>query len=320
MALLDKLLHRLLPIICVGVMGNLAYAWFTTDISELQMPRFSVVWMLVAMLLALLPWGWHTLRLAIWGRFFGVSIDWKQLLRIAIATDVGAIVMPAAVGGAPLKGSMLVKHGYPPGQAATLTLWGSLEDVFFYAFAIPVSLCLTRNWNNPLWLSAGHFIKIHQLEITAGLIGLLAVFLLLFVFFRKRTASSGWWKKLSCVLIESLSAFSMIFSKGRQPFLWSLIAMAAQWITRYCVLLAVVQMLGLEAAWTKLLLLQWMVYVVMLLTPTPGAIGGAEAAFLLVFAGSLPDGTASMVLLVWRLLTYYFMLGIGAVYLAISTG
>ncbi len=320
MSSFDKVLHRLLPLICVGVLGNLAYAWFTTDGSELKMSRFSVVWMLVAMLLALLPWAWHTLRLAIWGRFFRVRIDWKQLLRIAVATDVGGVVMPAAVGGAPLKASMLVQQGYRPGQAATLTLWGSLEDVFFYAFAIPVSLCLTRNWNNPLWLSAGHFIKIHQLEITAGLIGLLAVFSLLFVFFRKRTASSGWWKKLSGTLEESRSAFLMIFSKGRRPFLWSLIAMAAQWITRFCILLAVVRMLGLEAEWTKLLLLQWMVFVVMLLTPTPGAIGGAEAAFLLVFAGSLPDGTASMVLLGWRLLTYYFMLGIGAVYLVISTG
>lgn len=74
MGRLDKLLPRFLPVICLGVLGNLAYAWFATDRSRLSAANFSFGWMLVAMLLALLPWAWHAIRLAIWSRFFGVDI------------------------------------------------------------------------------------------------------------------------------------------------------------------------------------------------------------------------------------------------------
>jgi len=268
------------------------------------------------MVLALLPWAWHSLRLAIWGRFFGVNIAWKQLVRIAIATDVGGVVMPAAVGGAPLKASMLVQQGYRPGQAATLTLWGNVEDVLFFMIAIPVSIYLTKSWNNPLWKSAEHFILRHGLVIAAILIGLT----LLAWWFLNSIKTSGtrskWMDKIACVLTESLTVFSLILAKGRRPFIYSFLAVTAQWLTRFCTLLAVVRMLGLDADWLKLLLLQWMVFLAMMLTPTPGAIGGAEAGFLLVFAQSLPVGMIGLVLLAWRLATYYFMLGTGAVWLA----
>lgn len=98
----------------------------------------------------------------------------------------------------------------------------------------------------------------------------------------------------------------------RQPFTWSFLAITAQWLTRFGILLAVVRMMGLEADLTKLLLLQWMVFVAMLVTPVPGATGGAETAFLLVFSDSLPDGMAGMAMTAWRILAYYFILVVGA--------
>ncbi len=309
---LNKTLNRLLPIICLGVLGNLAYAWFTTDRNELVAAHFSFGWMLVAMLLALLPWGWHALRLAIWGRFFGLSIAWKQLLRIAMATDVGGVVMPAAVGGAPLKASMLVQQGYRPGQAATLTLWGSIEDVFFYAFAIPVSLSLTRGWSNPLWSTVLRFLEAYRMQVMLGFLIFALLAWLFFNYTNGKTSGNKGKDKLALILAETRKAFSIILISGRKPFLLSLLAITAQWLTRFCILLAVVCMLGLEADWTKLYLQQWMVFVAMMLTPTPGAVGGAEASFLLVFSGSLPEEAVGIVMLSWRFLTYYFMLGTGA--------
>ncbi|MBK8566511.1 MAG: flippase-like domain-containing protein [Saprospiraceae bacterium] len=319
MGRLDKLLPRFVPVICLGVLGNLAYAWFATDRSRLSAANFSFGWMLVAMLLALLPWVWHAIRLAIWSRFFGVDIAWRQFLRIAIATDVGGVAMPAAVGGAPFKAAMLVQQGYRPGQAATLTLWGSLEDVFFYVVAIPISLSLTHNWDNPLWQHAGHFLHGHRLEAVALLMGLWAVGFLAFRFFKKNGGRPRWGEKMQRTWREFQISFSLIFTKGRKPFIWSSLAIAAQWLTRFCILLAVVRMLGLEADWVRLLLLQWMVFVAMMLTPTPGATGGAEAGFLLIFTGCFPEGMANLVMLAWRFSTYYFMLGTGAVCLGLAT-
>ncbi|MCU0348556.1 MAG: flippase-like domain-containing protein [Saprospiraceae bacterium] len=309
---LDKLLGRLLPIISIGVLGNLVFAWFTTDYKAAGVPGFSICWLLVAMFLALLPWAWHTLRLAIWGKFFGVAIPWKNLFRIAVATDVGSVLMPAAVGGAPLKMSMLVQQGYRPGQAATLTLWGSIEDLMFYTMAIPVSLVLTKNWDNPLWVPVGQFFKKNKWLVAVALLGLVALFFLLKKLMMRSGSMMAWRKRLRNLLSECRAAFGLILSKGRMPFIWSLLANSFQWLTRFCILLAVVRMMGLEADMAKLLLLQWMVFVAMLVTPVPGATGGAEAAFLLVFSASLPVGMAGMAMLGWRVMAYYFILVVGA--------
>ena len=55
--------------------------------------------------------------------------------------------------------------------------------------------------------------------------------------------------------------------------------LVAQWLTRFCILLAVVKMLGLEADFHKMLLLQWMVFVAILVTPTPGGTGVPRQVF-----------------------------------------
>lgn len=318
--MLDKILRRLIPFICVGVAVSLAFSWFGTDRSAIQTTRFSWGWLLVAMAAALGPWLWHCLRLSIWGRFFGVNISLRNLLRIVVATDVGGVVMPTAVGGGPLKLAMLVRNGYRPGQAATLTLWGNIEDALFYLLAIPVSLSLTQNWNNPLWPAAAGFLKKYQHIALPLVLGILSILLIIKFLLNKKKQTPPWWEKLAGVLGESRAAFRQIGKKGRKPFLLSMLAHTGQWCTRFCILLAVVKMLGLEADFGRLLVLQWMVFVAALLVPSPGGMGGVEAAFLLVFANSLPDGSAGMVLLGWRLLSYYLVLVTGAFFLAATNG
>ncbi len=316
--IIDKILRRLLPVICIGVLVSLAFSWLSSDWRALDFQRFSFWWLLVAILLALLPWAWHCLRLAIWGAFFGVKISGRNLLRTVVATDVGSVVTPTAVGGAPLKWAMLVRLGYTPGQATTLTLWGNFEDALFYVFAIPVSLALTKNWDNPLWLAVLDFFRKNKPLVLAGVFALVVILLIIHVLIKRKKRKAGWWEILRSALTDCRETFKHIGRRGRKPFVLSMLAMTAQWLTRFCILLAVVKMLGLEADFLKLLMLQWMVFVAILMTPTPGGMGGAEAAFLMVFAGNLPDGSAGMVMAGWRVLTYYFILLFGVGLLALE--
>ncbi len=53
---------------------------------------------------------------------------------------------------------------------------------------------------------------------------------------------------------------------------------------------------------------EWVIFVTMLFIPTPGATGGAEASFLLIFGKSIPSDISFLVVSVWRLFTYYFIL------------
>lgn len=309
---LDKLLRHLLPIICIGVVINLAVTWYLADRNAApDWSNFSLIYLLLAALLSLLPWFWHCVRLAIWGHFFGVKISNVNLLRIAVATDVGGTVAPQAVGGAPVKMAMLVQQGYKPGEAATLALLGNFEDVVFFAFAIPVSLVLARPWENPLWLHAGSFFGKNGYWIVGALLAALAVF---FVFRKKSFSKSGTKKTESrwqLLISEFRAAVRLIRLKGRKPFILSILALSAQWLTRFSILLAVLLALGLPDDLLHFFLLQWMVFVAMTLVPTPGATGGAEAAFLLVFGRMIPVAAVGPALTGWRFLTYYFMLLVG---------
>jgi uncharacterized protein (TIRG00374 family) len=275
------------------------------------MAHISPAWLAVALLLALMPWAWHALRLHIWTRFLGEKISWKNLLRIVVATDVGGAVTPTAVGGAPLKLLMLANNGMRVGHATMLTLLGNLEDVLFYLILIPVSLFLTKNGKHPLWEKLSGLLKEHGWQVAMGMLLLLAIALIFRRLFKKSKKSSSWQEKLRQLAGEFREAWQLIRAGGRKPFLLSMLALSSQWLTRFFILIAVLFSLELEADYFRIFWLQWMVFVAVLLVPTPGATGGAEAAFLLVFGAMLPDGTATIVMAVWRLLTYYFMLTVG---------
>jgi hypothetical protein len=237
-----------------------------------------------------------------------VKISNVNLLRIAVATDVGGTVTPQAVGGAPVKMAMLVQQGYKPGEAATLALLGNFEDIVFFAVAIPVSLALARPWENPLWLQASSLLEKNGVWIIGVLLFAFAVFL----FFRKKSFFKNRQKKgesrWQLLVSEFRAALRLIRQKGRKPFVLSILALSAQWLTRFSILLAVLLALGLSDDLLYFFLLQWMVFVAMTLVPTPGATGGAEAAFLLVFGKIIPKSAVGPALAGWRFLTYYFML------------
>ena len=65
-------------------------------------------------------------------------------------------------------------------------------------------------------------------------------------------------------------------------------------------------------AWYELLAVSIMLFVSASYTPLPGASGAQEGGFLLFYQGIFAGGTISVALLVWRFMTYYAILLIGA--------
>lgn len=66
------------------------------------------------------------------------------------------------------------------------------------------------------------------------------------------------------------------------------------------------------ASWSQLLAVAFMLFVSASYTPLPGASGAQEGGFLLYYRGIFTGGTLSVALLVWRFMTYYLILIIGA--------
>ncbi len=67
----------------------------------------------------------------------------------------------------------------------------------------------------------------------------------------------------------------------------------------------------------EILMLQALCYLMIAFVPLPGAAGGAEIGFVLVFSTLLGSAESSVALLAWRFITFYFIIFFGAVYIAI---
>ena len=64
--------------------------------------------------------------------------------------------------------------------------------------------------------------------------------------------------------------------------------------------------------WHQLLTISFLLFLSASYTPLPGASGAQEGGFLLYYRGLFAQGTAGLALLVWRFMTYYLFLIIGA--------
>jgi uncharacterized membrane protein YbhN (UPF0104 family) len=52
--------------------------------------------------------------------------------------------------------------------------------------------------------------------------------------------------------------------------------------------------------------------------PTPGAIGGAEISFAIVYSGIVPPGIIPILTVAWRFTTFYILIAVGAIFLTIT--
>jgi hypothetical protein len=102
--------------------------------------------------------------------------------------------------------------------------------------------------------------------------------------------------------------FKLIGQKGKYLFWGNVGLCAVQWISRYSILTILLKSLNITVDAVLFFALQWIVFTLMNFFPTPGAVGGAEASFMIVYQELIPLSIISTALTGWRFLTFYFLL------------
>ncbi len=274
------------------------------------------------------------------GRDFGLTwrfraltdhdLTWKQALKVDMLCEFTSCVTPSAVGGSALGMIYLNREGIDLGRATTLMMTTLFLDELFFVLAVPIVVAIIP-YDQLFHFSAGH---------QAFGMGLKAVFWTVYgiLFLWTLTLFMGiilkplWVKKTLTKLFHWRllrrwepdvvnMADNMIATSAqlrKKPIRWWLETFggtALSWSSRFLMVNALFW--GFVHGADQLVVFgrQFVVWVVLMVSPTPGGSGVSGWLFTEYYgdmiAGAGGTGVALIIALFWRLLSYYVYLIIG---------
>ena len=318
--LVGRLLRAAAVLVPLGVVGNVALTLLTTDRHVLAATRELPLGPLaVAVGLAVVPWVTNTLRLQLWASFVGHPMGFLSGLRIVLGGLLGSAVTPTGSGGAALKWALLARQGVSAGKVGTLLLVETVENAAFMAVAVPLAVFTSAASEVPALREAtaatgGGLAR----PVAAGVAFVAAVCLLGWMAWRGalgrglRYGALRVRRTLARAVSEGREVAALIARRGRARFALGVTLAAVQWTARYSVATAVLAFLGVDVRPVLFWALQWATFTLMNAVPTPGAAGGAEAVFAVLYSPFVPSDVLGLATAAWRLVLFYAPLSVAA--------
>lgn len=255
------------------------------------------------------------------------QLNWKQAFYVILLWEFASALSPGIVGGAAVAMFILRKEGIALGRSTAIVVITAFLDNLFYLLLIPIVFLFVEN--SQLFPQEDSFSGSSQTLFWSGIgiIFLVCTLLYLSIFqFPQLFGQLLNWvvkipflKKWKASAIQTGQDVALASKELRQePFRFWLRAFGAtffSWISRYLVINAILwAFLDLRLMDHFLLLgKQLVLWLFLLISPTPGASGVAEFAF----SELLQHWSTSVILMVtlaviWRLFSYFPYLFIGS--------
>lgn len=267
-------------------------------------------------------------NLALMGRFrlmTGGKLSWKQLFRVNILCEFTSAATPSSVGGSSLIALYLYKEGLKGGEGTTIMISCLFLDELFLSVACVLVLCFFPFGE----LFKGVLLPDFGVQwLFMGVLGVVMVWTL--VLYWALFHKAEWVKKVLLALfslpflrrwkrnINRLTDDLVVSSqemRGRSFWFWlSCFGMTVwAWCSRYWVVNALIFAFAVGGDQLLAFVRQLVIWVILMISPTPGGSGLSEYMFGVYYADFFPvKGTVLVVALVWRVITYYSYLVAGA--------
>lgn len=329
-----KVSNMVYPIaIGIGVVGYMLYREFDPAIfTELHLSWNGVLWILLAVLFMFGRDLGYIMRLRL---FSDYRLSWRQAFRVIMLWEFTSAITPSAVGGTSVAIVYVHKEGINVGRSSAIVLLTSFFDELYFIVMFPLLLLLLGESNlfslgnapeNFLtggllgFALTGYFLKLaYTLAVSYGLfINPRGFKWLLLKIFRIRFLRR-WHASANKAGDDIIASSREIRTKGLKFWLGALGTTFLSWSSRYLVVNAL--LLAFFAVSDHILLFarQLVMWIMMLVMPTPGGSGFVEYIFKYFLGDLIPVdlsiqlGVATVIALLWRLITYYPYLFIGAV-------
>ncbi|OQY05040.1 MAG: hypothetical protein B6I20_01940 [Bacteroidetes bacterium 4572_117] len=318
----------ILPVfIGLGVVAYLLYDNF--DIKAFDVVKFTwntLFWLFIAILLMVFRDIGYVIRIKI---LTDNEFTWLQAIRVILLWEFTSAITPSAVGGTGLAVIFMNKEGISIGRSTAVVMATSLLDELYFIIMFPLFLLFINSVN--LFSVSGLESYSHEFQIMAvtgySIKLIYTVFISYGLFKNPRVIKKLLFNVFSIKVLKkwrysATKAGNEIMDSSKElkkkPFSFWLKAFGAtifSWTSRYWVVNAMFVAFFVVNEHALLYARQLVMWIMMLVSPTPGGSGFTEFVFAEYLGDFLPQvgGIAVLMATLWRLITYYPYLIIGAI-------
>jgi len=342
----NKVLKQIRPsrviipmIIGLAVVFYMIYKEFDVEkFSALKFTFYGFLWLVLSMLMMLVRDLGYMIRLKI---LAGKELSWRSVLNIILLWEFTSAVTPSAIGGTGVAVYFIHKEGVSVGKSTAIVMATSILDELYFILMFPLMVLLVSNqalfqvgseigtldFANKYFYFAVIGYSIKLLFVSIIIYGLFfnpqSIKRLLVFIFRLKILKK-WKNSAEKVGNDMVLASDELKTKGFLFWIKAFIASFFSWTARYLVLNFLILALFASSTYAQsdyisgmadqLLLYarQLVMWIMMLIMPSPGGSGFVEAIFNEYMAEFIPLGFVALMALVWRFITYYPYLLIGA--------
>ncbi len=258
------------------------------------------------------------------------QLTWKQSFYTIMIWEFASALSPGVVGGAAVAMFILKKEKIALGRSTAIVVIATMLDNLFYVILIPFIFLFISNKD------------LFSLQSTASMatsvifwggyavITLLCILMALSIF-KYPTLISKLLKQIfrlpilkkwkdSAIQTGTEIEIASLEIKNEKPKFWikSFLSTIGSWLCRYFVINAILNAFLPLSFFDNILIFgkQFVLWIFMLVSPTPGGSGVAEYAFSELLAPFSQSAILLVVLaIIWRLISYFPYLFIGAIML-----
>jgi len=306
--------------------GEFVKITYKETLENIDWSFFTVLWIFLACVCVSVRVFGYVLRLRI---LTDKQLSWKKCFDIIMIWEFASALTPSVVGGAGFAVYFLYKEGFTAGKSTGIVMITAMLDELFYILMVPfVFIFLTsemifpEDWNTSVlgftlsttkifWV--GYFFLV---ILTSTIIYGIFVsprkikFLLLKIFNLK------WLKRWKYNVIkwgdDLITTSKELRHKPKRYWISSFGATFLSWTSRYLVVNCLIAALVVVDEHFLIYAKQLCMWIIMLISPTPGSSGLAELIFTEFFDENiLPGHLAGPLSILWRILTYFLYLFLG---------
>ena len=286
--------------------------------------KIPVIFIILAAAAHIASWLFWALRIKILAKSLDANISLYKCFKIVLVNLLLASITPSGMGGEPARILMLRKHT-GSGNATAIIIGERMIDFLFFGVALPILL-----------LILGMSISMEGLEyylITAALIlGILTgLFLYLLsrkdkikkllnkleriigIFVKDKEKRKNTIRKIENEYDSFFKGTIKIFKK-KGFFTLTFLSTSLMWIMDFFIPSIILIGLGFDPHWLFVLTSMLIVVLITIIPITPGGTGLAEFSGYFLFSQIVPADVAAILVIMWRVITFYPNLLLGLFY------